>query len=328
MRRAWVYSGFTTRVGCVHAVWRARASAEMAAAALRARHASALAAGLSLAGRSAVVAGGTSGIGRGVALRLAELGLRVTILGRDAARGAAVVAEMRARGAAAGSAHAAVDAFSLSAIGDFAAAYARAQDALDVLVMSQGMATLQGFTPTADGLDEKLTLHYFGRAKLAQGLLPLLRRGVAPTVISVLSAGVHAGVADWAADPELARTYSLKRAADAAGFYNDLLADAMARAPGNERVLFVHAAPGFVATNWGNEMPAPVRWLVRAAQVLGKTPADCAEAMLDPLFSRGAAGGWRLAGEHAQAVPPTREHSDAARDALYAFTRARLGGEW
>jgi NAD(P)-dependent dehydrogenase (short-subunit alcohol dehydrogenase family) len=297
----------------------------MAAAALRARHA-----GLSLVGRSAVVAGGTSGIGEGIALRLASLGARVTILGRDAARGAAVVAEMRARGAAAGSAHVPVDAFSLRALSDFSNAYARDNDALDVLVMSQGMATLQGFTPTVDGLDEKLTLHYFGRVQLVLGLLPLLRRAAQPTVISVLSAGVHSGVADWAKDPALEASYSIKRAADTAGFYNDLAADALARAPGNERILFCHAAPGFVATRWGTEMPAPVRWLVRGLQVFGKSAADCAEAMLDPLFERlgagaGVAGGWRLIGEHGQTVPPTREHTDAVREGVWDFTVKRLG---
>jgi len=306
---------------------RAALSSRALAAAARgpARRASTLP---SLAGRAAVVGGGTSGIGRGIALRLAELGARVTVLGRDAARGAAVAAELRARGAAAGSGHAAVDAFSLRALGAFAADYAREHAALDVLVQCQGMATLQGWTPTADGLDEKLTLHFFGRARLTQALLPLLRRGQQPTAISVLSAGVHAGVADWAADPELKNSYSLKRAADCAGFYNDLLADALARAPGNGRILFAHAAPGFVATRWGAELPAPLRWAVRAAQVFAKSPADCAEAMLAPLAARGAGGGWRLVGERGQPVAPTREHSREASDALYDFTRRGRGGEW
>ncbi|HEU4425429.1 MAG TPA: SDR family NAD(P)-dependent oxidoreductase, partial [Pilimelia sp.] len=44
--------------------------------------------------RTAVVTGGTGGIGRAVAGELARRGYRVLIVGRSAARGAAVLAEL------------------------------------------------------------------------------------------------------------------------------------------------------------------------------------------------------------------------------------------
>jgi hypothetical protein len=40
-----------------------------------------------------------------------------------------------------------------------------------------------------------------------------------------------------------------------AGFYNDLGLDALALAESNGSVVMVHAAPGFVKTSWGTEMP-------------------------------------------------------------------------
>ena len=40
--------------------------------------------------------------------------------------------------------------------------------------MSQGMATTQGFTATAEGLDQKLALHVWSRAALAVAMLPAL----------------------------------------------------------------------------------------------------------------------------------------------------------
>ncbi len=46
----------------------------------------------------AVVVGGTSGIGHGIALRLAEANASVTIVGRDATRGSAIVEDMKKRG--------------------------------------------------------------------------------------------------------------------------------------------------------------------------------------------------------------------------------------
>lgn len=55
----------------------------------------------SLAGRTAVVTGSTSGIGAATAHRLAERGARVVITGRDAARGADVVAAITATGGSA-----------------------------------------------------------------------------------------------------------------------------------------------------------------------------------------------------------------------------------
>ena len=287
------------------------------AAALRTAHA---ASKVSLVGRHAIVGGGTSGIGEGIALRLAALGVHVHILGRDETRGAQVVAHMRELSPQGSFAFSSVDAFSLPHLAAFAKGYMQRQSSLDILVLSQGMATLQGFTPTADGLDQKLTLHFYGRMALAQALLPALSKGEQPTVLSVLSAGVHSGVADWEADPTLKATYSIKRAADCAGFYNDLFLDELSRR--NEGITFVHAAPGFVATRWGTEMPFAVRMLVRGLQVFGKAPLDCAEFMLHPLFTWRA--GLRLIGETGQPAQLTPQHTDAARAALWKHTQEVL----
>src|SRR5581483_10839233 len=51
-----------------------------------------------LSGQVALVTGSTSGIGRATALHLAELGAQVIVSGRDASRGEATVAAIRAAG--------------------------------------------------------------------------------------------------------------------------------------------------------------------------------------------------------------------------------------
>jgi NAD(P)-dependent dehydrogenase (short-subunit alcohol dehydrogenase family) len=273
--------------------------------------------GLSLLGHTAVVGGGTSGIGEALALRLAKLGANIHILGRNKSHGAAVLEQLCALNPSGRHEYHCVDAFSIPAVAAFGQGFVAAHSTLDILAMSQGMATLQGFTPTPDGLDQKLTLHYYSRVALAHSLLPALRRGTHPLVLSVLSGGVHAGVADWAKDPTLKSTYSLPRAANMAGFYNDLGLDALSRLPGNEGVRFTHAAPGFVSTRWGTEMPYLVRMVVRGLQVFGKSPADCAEAMLHPLFVQAGEGeggrkwgGFSVIGEDGLETKRTALHTE------------------
>lgn len=67
------------------------------------------------------------------------------------------------------------DAFSLKNIEKCAQEIINKRKSVDVLVMSQGMATIQGFTPTIEGNDQKLTLHYWGRmAMLTQVIVSFL----------------------------------------------------------------------------------------------------------------------------------------------------------
>jgi hypothetical protein len=82
-------------------------------------------------------------------------------------------------------------------------------------------------------------------------LLPRLRLADAPRVISILSGGVHTSFNHFEEDPELTNGhYSISNAANVAGFYNDLGLDWLATQAANAQVAFVHAAPGFVNTNW------------------------------------------------------------------------------
>jgi len=51
-----------------------------------------------LSGRVAVITGANSGIGRGIAFKLAALGAKVVVNGRDPAKGRAVIDELRSAG--------------------------------------------------------------------------------------------------------------------------------------------------------------------------------------------------------------------------------------
>lgn len=283
-------------------------------------------AALNLAGKRAVVVGGTSGIGHGIALRLAQANASVTIVGRSPERGAQIVSEMRRAAGAQSPAHfdfVSCDCFSLASVKDCAGELSRGQTKnkptpLDYLVMTQGMATLQGFTPTDDGLDQKLTLHVYSRATFAESLLPALKEAEDARVMSVLSAGVHGSYANWKADPDLSKgSYGAKNAADAAGVYNDIVLDSLSRE--NKDVQFIHACPGFVATNWGTEMPSFVRYLIRAIQIFGRSKEDCAELLVSGLVKPGeeAENNFRLIDQNGKDGPSVASVHDEAREEMW-----------
>jgi NAD(P)-dependent dehydrogenase (short-subunit alcohol dehydrogenase family) len=236
------------------------------------------------AARTALVVGGTNGIGRAIALRLAEEDFRVFVVGRDAARGADVVAECGARGSRlSGHAFLQCDASRLSAVRACAAEVASRAPALDALFLTQGIASIAGRTETSEGLDVKLSLHYFSRVAFIRALLPQLR--LAPNgaaVLCVLSAGVHGPYTHYADDFELKTHYGLKNAADAAGFYTDAALHSLGleEAAHGSRVTFAHAAPGIVATAWGTELPWAARMLVRGLQTFAPPPQRCADIMV------------------------------------------------
>ena len=111
--------------------------------------------------RTALVVGGTAGLGHGIAVRLAQANMDVTIAGRSEEAGKKVVAEMDASGPGKHD-FKKLDASLMSNVKAFTEEFKREKGKLDVLVLTQGIATLQGRTETSEGTDVKMTLHYCG----------------------------------------------------------------------------------------------------------------------------------------------------------------------
>jgi NAD(P)-dependent dehydrogenase (short-subunit alcohol dehydrogenase family) len=276
----------------------------------------------SLLGKRAIVVGATAGIGEGIALRLAQANCQVTVVGRDATRGDAVLSRLRAAStdAATQSAHQFVplDASLIGHCKKFARDFA---GPLDFLVLTQGIATTAGFSPTAENIDRKLALHYFSRAALALEFAPRLAQSTEGRVLSVLSAGVHSPYAHDT-DFDLSKAFSLSKAANAAGFYNDIFVEKLhTEFP---TLTVSHAAPGFVASRWGSDLPFYMRWPTRAFQVFATSIEECGE-LLGASFFRGAPfkGQWHLLDRKCGTVAKTPLH-DAAKDSVWAKTKALI----
>jgi NAD(P)-dependent dehydrogenase (short-subunit alcohol dehydrogenase family) len=303
-----------TNMGSAHSATLERAKATNAKAAFR--------------GRFALVCGGTSGIGQAMAERLAAGGCNVTIVGRNAKVGNETVTRMKAANPEGQHAFIQSDLMLMSNCKAAVKQFTGAAPRLDFVVYCQTKATMQGRTLTPEGIDEKLSLNYYSRVYLTTLLLPLLT-STATThnadvrVMSVLSAGVHASYKQYKEDPRLEQNYALKTAADIAGFYTDLAWDKFSR--DNTSVTFVHAAPGFVSTNWGTDMNPVVKGSIRCMQAIGgRKASDCAEFMISGLVGETLRGGYRLIGEYGQPTIKTALHTDEAVDFVWKDTQSLL----
>jgi NAD(P)-dependent dehydrogenase (short-subunit alcohol dehydrogenase family) len=284
--------------------------------------------------KTAVVVGATNGIGKAIACRLAQEGFQVIAVGRDGpGRSDAVVKYLNDCTTLSSSSTVKhefrpCDAFDLGQVKSCASDIVRDNNGgIDALVMTQGMATIQGYTPTINGNDQKLTLHFWSRAAFAYCLLPALCNSTmmpgGPIVLSVLSGGVHSSYSKYNTDPELKNNYSIANAATFAGYYTDLFFDNLASKPSNESINFIHAAPGFVATAWGTEMPSYLRVPIRAMQkLLGKSSSKCAEYMVSPILQC-ATGNIELK------LPPANggKEETAGRKGLYIMNENGTSGK-
>ncbi|KAK6356722.1 hypothetical protein TWF718_001064 [Orbilia javanica] len=136
-------------------------------------------------------------------------------------------------------------------VDDLSSKFLEKEKELNVLVMSQGFLTNAGRVETAEGLDTKLALNYFSRARFIQNLLPSLSAAATSSpfgarVLSVLSAGNGEGQLDFD-DFELKRTFSLRNAGLMATTSNSALVRYLARE--HPDISFIHAFPGGVDTN-------------------------------------------------------------------------------
>ncbi|HZJ55722.1 MAG TPA: SDR family NAD(P)-dependent oxidoreductase [Myxococcaceae bacterium] len=140
--------------------------------------------------RTALVTGGTGGIGRAVAIALARAGDRVLLVGRDAARGAEVLEELRCAAPGADHAFLRADLSLMRETARVADEALRQASRLDAVVCCAGVLS---FVPewTDEQLERTLALNYLGRFLLARRALPALRLSPSGRLVLVANAGKY-----------------------------------------------------------------------------------------------------------------------------------------
>lgn len=147
-------------------------------------------------GRSAVVTG-TGGLGFEAALALARAGASVVIAGRNPQKGAEAVAAIRKAVSGAQVRFGNVDLANLVSIAEFAAQFAQEQDCLELLINNAGVMRTPERRETSDGFELQLGTNYLGHFALTAHLLPLLKRGHKPRVVTLGSIAARWGTINF-----------------------------------------------------------------------------------------------------------------------------------
>jgi NAD(P)-dependent dehydrogenase (short-subunit alcohol dehydrogenase family) len=140
-----------------------------------------------LSGMTALVTGSTDGVGRLVARKLGEAGTRVLVHGRDAERGARVVADIEASGGAAN--FLAADLSALAEVRRLADAAQATVDQLDILINNAGIGTAGPRQTSAEGFELRFSVNYLAGFLLTLLLLPLIKNSAPARIVNVSSAG-------------------------------------------------------------------------------------------------------------------------------------------
>ncbi|MBB3979951.1 SDR family oxidoreductase [Rhizobium sp. TRM96647] len=147
-------------------------------------------------GRSAVVTG-TGGLGFETALALARVGTNVVIAGRNPQKGADAVAAIRNVVSGAQVRFGKLDLANLTSIAEFAAQLAQEQDGLELLINNAGVMRTPKRRETSDGFELQLGTNYLGHFALTAHLLPLMKRGQKPRVVTVGSVAARWGAINF-----------------------------------------------------------------------------------------------------------------------------------
>jgi NAD(P)-dependent dehydrogenase (short-subunit alcohol dehydrogenase family) len=224
-----------------------------------------------LTGKKFVITGGTSGIGKEAARELARAGAHVTITARNAAKGAATVAEIAPDRVD----FKMLDLADLSSVRNFAKEFTAP---FDVLILNAGvMAT--PFALTKDKFEMQIGTNHLGHFALTG----LLQKQIKERVVAVSSQAHRASrIGNFSID-------DLRNKAKGIGAYNPWSAYAYSKLA---NLLFIHELERRqMRNNWGLEAVAAHPGYADTNLIAGATVQDRAGALANSLFAQSAERG-------------------------------------
>jgi NAD(P)-dependent dehydrogenase (short-subunit alcohol dehydrogenase family) len=149
-------------------------------------------------GKLALITGATGGLGYETALELARAGADVVLTGRNADKGAAALARIRAEVPGAKVSYESLDLSALANVAAFAERFAGAHGHLDILVNNAGVMAPPQRVLSSDGLELQFATNYLSHFALTARLLPQLVAAPTPRVVPLASIAARQGRIDFA----------------------------------------------------------------------------------------------------------------------------------
>jgi NAD(P)-dependent dehydrogenase (short-subunit alcohol dehydrogenase family) len=275
-------------------------------------------------GKVCVITGATSGLGLEAAERLATMGARLVLVGRDRGRGEAALARLRA---AAPGVEASIYYGDLSLMSEqkrVATEIRNAEPRIDVLINNAG-AMFSSRHETDEGLEATFALNHMAYFVVTNILLDRLQASASARIVSTAS-GVHVGQHLDFDDLQSAEHYRGMRTYGRSKLANILFTRELARRLAGTKVAANCLHPGFVATRFGGGNGLVTRIGIRIA-MLGAIKVEQGAETIVYLASapevEGFSGGYYRQRRLAQTSPQGQDF-DAARR-LWAES-ARLSG--
>ncbi|EEA25220.1 hypothetical protein TMatcc_006554 [Talaromyces marneffei ATCC 18224] len=228
-------------------------------------------------GLVAVFVGGTSGIGLSTAREFTRYAAapHIYLIGRNEAQASEIISELQTINESATVSFVKSDVSLLKNVDEACQEISKREEKVNLLFLSAGIMTTKGRTETSEGIDKKLSLHYYSRMRFIQNFLPQLSQaassGALARVVSVLGPSTEGKL--FEDDLDLQKNYSLLNAATHAVTMTSL--SMIHLAASNPTISFIHSAPGGVNTN-----------LIRDFNPLAKILANGAFALLTPIGSK------------------------------------------
>ncbi len=227
---------------------------------------------MTLRGKDFVVTGATDGIGKVTARELAKMGASVTIVGRNAAKGEAVVRELRQAAGHDRVGFVAGDLATQKGVRAAAAAIKGRLKKLDVLVNNAGAMFLKREL-TEDGIERTFALNHLGYFLFTHELLDLLKASAPARVVTVASAA-HQGQKLDLGDLQGAKSYSGYKAYGQSKLANIYFTYELAHRLQGSNVTVNCLHPGFVASQFGNNTSGIFKLMIGWAKLVAAISED------------------------------------------------------
>lgn len=275
-------------------------------------------------GKLCMVTGATGGIGLVTARALAGRGAHVLIVGRNAAKGATVIDELRRTTGNPQIDFLQADLSVQSDIRRLAEDFARAHRRLDLLVNNAG-AIFWNRRVSSEGFEMTLALNHLNYFLLTGLLLDRLRAAAPARIVNVASR-MHRQAAFDLDDLQSTRRYDGRRVYANTKLCNILFTSALARRLPADEVTVNCLHPGFVRSNFGGDNALWFRVAVRIAMLGAIGVEEGAETSIHLATSpelAGSTGGYYVKKKLAQPTAAARNVDTGER--LWAASEQLTG---